>query len=139
MNWNNLNPRQKSEQIIRLLRDMCITDEKVDPSEIQFILEVGTMHGLLPEEIQALIQSPDQSFILPEQEQERMTMLYYLIFLMKSDQQIEEKEEQLIKHFGFKLGFREGLILDFIGLAKKYRSADIPPQEMLANIKKYLN
>ena len=75
----------------------------------------------------------------PPDEQERMTILYYLLFMMCVDGKIEPQEEKLIHEAGFRLGFNELLTADLIKVMKKYLTKDIPPEAMLEQIRKYLN
>lgn len=139
MEWHLLNKEQQSAQVIKALKLLCFADDKVNENELKFILEVGRMHGMNAEQVMAYLKEENIQLILPADEQERMTIMYYLIFLMKADHEINDSEEEAIKHFGLKLGFREELMNDFIHLAKKYLGQNIPPSEMLEKIKKYLN
>ena len=139
MNWNYLTPYQQSLQVVRALKALSAADGDVDPRELSYIRQAGLQHGLTSEDIEEELRSTEVITSFPKDERERMTMLYYLIFLMKSDNQITPAEEASIHHFGFKLGIRDGLLRHFIALASQYRGEDIPPEEMIDKIRVYLN
>ncbi len=75
----------------------------------------------------------------PTDEQSRMTILYYLLFLLDLDGDVTEEEEKLVQEFGFRLGFHTTLTRDLIGLIKRYAYTGVPPHKMLEKIKSYLN
>jgi hypothetical protein len=75
---------------------------------------------------------------LPTEEKDRMTALYYLLFLAVEDDQLNALEEDFIYHFGFKLGFNESMLRDMLALFKKTRYPK-NPDELLNIIRKYLN
>jgi RAB protein geranylgeranyltransferase component A len=68
-----------------------------------------------------------------------MTILYYLLFMMRVDGVIDQQEEQLVHEAGFRLGFNEKMVDDLIHVMKTYLNKEIPPEVMLQQIKKYLN
>lgn len=139
MKWDFLSDKDKTKEILLNLRILSYADEKLTAEELQFLRDVGVSHGLSQEETDIILASQDSPSTQPESEQDRMSLLYYMVFMIKVDQEIDDKEEQLIYHFGLKLGFRESLIREFILLAKKYIRQGIPPQEMLNKIKTYMN
>ena len=75
---------------------------------------------------------------LPTEEKDRMTALYYLLFLAVEDDQLNALEEDFIYHYGFKLGFNESMLRDMLALFKKTRYPK-NPDELLNIIRKYLN
>ena len=139
MEWANLNNKEKSIQLIRILRILSLSDDKLIHNELVFIRQVGITQGLTVEEVDATLISDKQDVLIPESEEERMKLLYYMVFLIKLDRDIDIEEEKTIYHYGFKLGFRKELLDTFITLAKKYIHSGIPVQEMLSKVKQYLN
>ena len=130
----------QKRSIIALLFKLGMADHHESKSESDYIRQVAEFIGL-PEAHLTEIQESVDSFDLapPSNEQERMTILYYLLFLSNVDQDIREEEENLIKKFGFRLGFRPALTDDLISVLRNYANQRIPPNAMVDVIKKYLN
>lgn len=139
MNWNLLSDEQKAIQLIRIQKALSQADGNLNEEELGFIRSAGRQMGLSIDKIQEELDSPDTDVVLPLLEQDRMTALYYLLFLMKTDSKIHEAEEASIYRMGLKLGFRENLLRDFIELAKKHAHEQIPAEDMIEKIRVYLN
>jgi len=139
MNWIHLTTRQQTLQVLRVLKSLAATDGAVDQREREFMQQLGQQHGLTSIEVASELGNGDNEVILPLEEQERMTVLYYLVFLMQSDGNITSEEEVSIYHFGHRLGFREELLRNFIGLANKYQGDQVPAEEMLDKIRVFMN
>lgn len=139
MTWDTLDNRQRARQLIRTLATLSRSDGDLAPTEEEFLLQVGKQHGLTLAELSAEITAAEAPEAFPTSEPDRMTILYYLVFLMKSDGDIAPGEAATIHHFGLKLGLREALVSDFVDLANAYRHGDIPGEEMLERIRVYLN
>ncbi len=135
----NTTPEEKKE-FLRLLIKLSLSDQKIDESELIYIMKLGLSAGLSEESIRELTLNTSEIDIpIPESEQDRMSMLYYLLFLMKADSNVDNEEEKIVYHYGFKLGFAEGMIRDMIELIRSKVDTRIPPDDMIAIIKKYLN
>jgi len=76
---------------------------------------------------------------IPETEMQRMSILYYLLFLIKIDSDVSDTEIKMVKEFGFKLGFRARLVDELTTLMKEYEGGKVPQEAMLEKIKKYQN
>ncbi len=119
---------------------MSLSDGELSGAEYAFIVQLGKQHGLAAEAVdEELALKREEVSAYPKSEQDRMTILYYLTFLMQSDGTVSEEEEATIYHYGLKLGFREGLIRDFLGVVTKYGDTRIPPGAMIDRIRAYLN
>ena len=128
MNWEELTTRQKTLQVLRVLKSLSESDGEISQVERDFMHQLGQQYGLTKVEV-----------TLPLAEHERMMVLYYLVFLMQSDGDITRSEELSIYHFGHRLGFREELLTNFIGLANKYQGDQVPAEEMLEKIRVFMN
>lgn len=133
--------RDRKKAIIALLIKMATVDQDLRKTEKNFILNIAEQIDLVPGEVIDIIESPERYATLqaPASEQERMTILYYLLFLMRIDGEIHEKEEELCFKAGLRLGFNEQLTGDLIGVMKKHLTGPIPPETMLKEIRKYMN
>lgn len=139
MTWEHLSRLEKCSQLLRILAAMAEADESVPASELQFIQQVGQQHGMTEAEIEAALAQPVEPILIPRDEQARMTVLFYLVFLMKSDGVVSEEETATIHHFGLRLGFRQDMVDRFAALAREHGREDIPMEEMLGVIRGQLN
>jgi uncharacterized tellurite resistance protein B-like protein len=134
------NKENISREVIALLLKMARHDGHFDEKEFVFILQVGYALNVSPDEMREIQMNLDSfSFQPPKDESERMTILYYLLFCMKSDGKIRQKEIEMITRIAFKLGFRQDLTNDLIIAVKNYGRKKLPPDLLLENIKTYMN
>ncbi|NNE27724.1 MAG: TerB family tellurite resistance protein [Saprospiraceae bacterium] len=128
------------EELISILVHLSYSDRHFDTSELSYILSVGRHLGVKDHIVESIIKDPFVKDIqLPEAEEDRMTILYYMLFLMKIDRQINDGERELIHHYGFKLGFSRAQINDFLDLMEHYKDGRVPTDEMISIIKRYKN
>ena len=140
MDWIDKSEEEIKLSLIRTLVRLSMVDGEVQGSELLFILDVGTSYGITEKVVRNLIyEDKTTSIKVPQTEVERMTVLYYLLFLMKIDGKILPQEENLLYHFGFKLGFNESLVRELLIVVKQHLGKKIPPEELIEKIKKYLN
>ncbi len=134
------NDIEKNRSILALMFEMARADSNYSPVEDQYIAFIGEQLGVSKEEYELIKNKPEQfPFIIPETEQERMTILYYVLFAMRSDGEIKPTEESICHKVGLKLGFNPSLTQDLIRVMKTYAKKEIPPEAMVDQIKKYLN
>ena len=130
----------KAEELISILIRLSKSDNHFDEFEFGYIVNVGKHLKVPSHIIESLVKDPFVDEIqIPKSEQDRMTILYYLLFLMKIDQNIKDEEKDMIQHYGFKLGFPRAMINDFIHLMEEYKESKVPISQMLEIIKKYKN
>ena len=128
------------KSIIALLLRLQMADNDKSMREFAYIHKVASHLGLSAAEV-VDIERDLASYPLkpPSDEKERMTILYYLLFLMDIDGNVQQEEEDLVKEFGLRLGFRMGLTSELINEIKRYATTRIPPNALLEHIRKYLN
>ena len=137
---NSTNKENLSRQIIALLLKLARKDGKFDEKEFSFILQVCATMNISPEEMRDIqLNLDDYHFSPPKTEQERMTVLYYLLFCMKSDEKVTSEEIKLVQRMGFKLGFRQQLTDDLIRTVQSHADKRIPPELLLESLQKYMN
>jgi len=130
----------QGEELISLLVHISKSDKHFDEFEFSYIMQVGQAVGLSQVQIEETIRSSsklDPTF--PKSEQDRMNILYYMLFLMKIDKNVNANEKELIHFYGFKLGFSKPMLDDFINLICDHTDSHVPTDEMLNIIKKYQN
>ena len=126
--------------IIAMLLRLQASDDNKHVQEYAYIHKVALHLGLSEEDVLAVEEALDEYPINPpSNEKERMTILYYMLFLMEVDGAITKREEQLVEHFGLLLGFRIELTRELINVVKSYSKRSLPPDEMLRHIRKFLN
>lgn len=133
-------PDHAKKAIIALLLKLKDIDATDTTSELGYILHVALQLGLNEEDVYE-IQGRTNEYPLkpPTEERDRVMILYYFLFFMNADGHIDEKEERLVKSFGFRLGFRPELTSDLISILKQHASQAVPPDKLLDKIKAYLN
>lgn len=131
---------QKNRSIVALLVDMAKSDSFSAPIEQQYISGIAEQLGISRLEVEDIFNDPKSyPFDPPPTEQERMTILYYLLFTMRVDGEIQTDEENYLHDIGLRLGMNPALTEDLIRVMKLYAHKEIPPSAMLEQIKKYLN
>ncbi len=133
-------PDHVKRAIIALLIKLSAIDGKNDLKEVTYTIQVANLIGLSAEDVRDIAMDPDQYELEPPtDEPSRMTILYYLLFLMDADGEVSIEEEQLVQEFGFRLGVRTELTRQLIAVIKQYSNSRVPPSQMLEKIKIYLN
>ena len=126
--------------IISILVKQASADGSIADAETSYLLYVSETLGLDKSEIKPIIEMPDSYRISPPpDEDKRLTILYYMLFMMKADKTIDAKEEKLCYNIGFQMGFRQDMVTELIEVMKEYLDKQIPPSVMLDKVKPYLN
>jgi len=126
--------------IISMIVQEAQADHHFSTLEKRYLSFVASNLGVSEAEVAAIRLNPGIYEIPPPQnEQERMNVLYFLLFMLRSDKEITKEEEALCHHIGFRLGFRRELISDLINLMRDCLDKEIPPHAMVDRIKTYLN
>jgi uncharacterized tellurite resistance protein B-like protein len=139
MEWIDSSDSYKKRSILSILVKMAKADGVITAKEYRYLSILSERFGLEDKTLSALITTPIDDPLIPSNEQNRMTIMFYLLLLLKSDHNFPSSEERMIYHYGFKLGFRESLVRDFITVIKQYRAKALPPNQLIEVVKKYLN
>jgi len=130
----------RNRSILALLIEMANADDEQASIEDKYISYVASQLAISDEELALIKSKPEQlPFVPPAGEHDRMTILYYLLFTMRVDTVIKEKEEGVAHRIGLRLGINPALTQDLIHVMKRYNNKDIPENALLDQIKKYLN
>jgi uncharacterized tellurite resistance protein B-like protein len=128
------------ENLLKLMIELSLADGTMTKEEYLFMSRYAEQNGISPNDFAALILATENRRInFPKSEKDRMEIFYYLLFIVKSDGHVSESEENVIYHYGFKLGINEALIRDFLNVIKMHKGKYLPPELLLNQIKKYLN
>ena len=128
------------KSIVALLLRLQEADAEKSMREFAYIHKVATHLGLGADEV-VQVERDLANYPLkpPSDEKERMTILYYLLFLMDIDGNVSREEEDLLTEFGLRLGFRTSLTAELINEIKQHAAAHVPADALLGHIRKYLN
>ncbi|MBK8886857.1 MAG: hypothetical protein IPN46_10040 [Saprospiraceae bacterium] len=95
--------------------------------------------NLDPQLIKEYAQIEDIKEYLPNEEQDRLAVLYHILFTMNADNDVSPLEEVRVYQLGFRLGFSEAMIRDFIELMKNHTIQDLSTEKMINVIRKHNN
>ena len=140
MFWNNLSTQVKNQTILKLLIKMAKADLNFQDEELSYLLyfcKIAQLDAELIRSYQNMDSQDDTQF--PLDEQNRMNILYHLLFVINADSNVNQEEERAIFKLAFKLGFNENLTRDFIELMKVYPINELPNDAMIGLIRKYSN
>jgi hypothetical protein len=136
---NSTDDNEIKKSIIKILIGLSKADNVIGERELLYVLDAGKSFGFDESFVLDCIEELSDKISLPTTEKERMTILYYLLFLSKQDSTLHRAEENFIYHFGFKLGFNESMLRDMVALFRDKHTAQITTDDLLNIIKKYLN
>ena len=126
--------------IISLLVRQAESDGEFNNIEKKYLVYAAKSLKMTNQEVATIRRAPEEYDIAPPpSEGKRMTILYYLLFMMRADQQVNQEEETLCYKIGFQMGFREEMVSNLISLMKEYIREDLPPEGMIERIRPFLN
>lgn len=130
----------KSEELFSALIQLSKADNYFDQFEFSYLLKVGNHLGIEDVQVESMIKENTKlPLSIPKNEKDRMTILYYMLFLMKVDNIINEEEIELVHHYGFKLGFSFNMISEFIAVMERNKFKTVDQKELIDVIRKYQN
>ena len=139
MNLEELGEDAKKENILAIMMTMSKVDGVIHENEMIYILQLGLSLGMKEEDVRAISMNNKPSMFIPASETDRMTIFYYLVFLIKIDGVITEQEEDMMYHFGLKLGFNHLMVSNIIRVVQANLGRKLPSDAILKEVRKYLN
>ncbi|MDF1696644.1 MAG: hypothetical protein P1U56_12460 [Saprospiraceae bacterium] len=139
MNLDELGDNAKKENLLAIMVKMSKVDGEVHANEMMWILQLGFSLGMTEEEIRNITINDSDSLLIPTSEQERMSILVYLVFVIKVDDEITEEEKETLHHFGLKLGFNHLMVANILRVVEANLGKRLPPDAILTEVRKYLN
>ena len=131
-------PQKKG--VAALLFELANADGHRTPEELYYIDKVTKSLNIPPDELDDVRLDPEAFPLSPPQdEQRRMGIIYFLIFLCRTDQDYDSAELEVCRWMGIKLGFSPNMIDDMFVVLKSHGARSFPPEELQNIIKKYLN
>lgn len=140
MIWDILTNDEKNRVLLKLLIHISKADSKIHEGEFAYLVYICKNLNLDPQLIREYAGIDENiNEILPQSEQDRMNVLYHLLFTMNSDNNVDITEEVKVYQLAFKLGFSEDMTRDFIQLMKQHKIEEMPMNSMLDIIRKHNN
>jgi len=128
----------KNHALISDLIVLAKADDKIMASEYDFILRIASRMNVSQEEVDRLIEDPLPSLPIIS-EMERITHFHKLILLMNVDWEAHQKEVEVVRNFGLKLGIRPGAIDQILLRTQQYENRVIPAEELIQIFQTYYN
>jgi len=101
------------DQQLKLLARLAGSDGLIDDSELRLIENLGSAHGIQPEEVAEIIKAPQGEINYADlDEEERFDYLYNLVHLMKVDGEVYNQEIQFCERIATKLGYQLAAIYE---------------------------
>ncbi|MBT8263120.1 MAG: TerB family tellurite resistance protein [Bacteroidia bacterium] len=130
--------KAKNHALISDLVILAKADDKIVASEYDFILRIADRMKVSKEEVDQLIENPLPSLPLVS-EIERITHFHKLILLMNVDWEAHDKEVEVLRNFGLKLGIRPAAIDRILVRTQQYENRVIPSEELIQIFQTYYN
>ena len=122
-----------SNLLVDLLYQMAFADGHFSDEEKQFVSQIIEENNI---SIGSLMGPKTE---IPSSEIDRMTIFYYLLFLIKIDGVVDEREKNFARKFGLALGFRMEMIDQMLTTMEKHLDNRLPDDELIKIVKQYLN
>lgn len=103
--------KQERLSYIKSLISIASADGDFDDDEKQLIYQLGESSDIGKEEVDNIISNPESiEFVVPEQEDEKLELIYDLVLVMMVDDHMDEGELKLCKKYMVKLGYSDTLV-----------------------------
>lgn len=139
MNLEELEDEAKKENILSILLTMSKADGELHDNELMYIIQLGLSLGLDESSIRGIAHNDHRHIFIPTSEIDRMTILYYLVLLIKVDGKVTMEEKELLHHFGLKLGFNHLMVENIIRVVNANLNRRLPQDALIKEVRKYLN
>jgi|TARA_B110000483_G_scaffold231588_1_gene298148 uncharacterized membrane protein YebE (DUF533 family) len=97
--------KQKKSHVKNLIK-MAAADGHIDDVEKEFLYKVAKKYSVEPEEVQYIIDNPnDYAFAPPATKEDRHAQLLNLTIMMMIDDVIDDNEMSMLKKFAIGLGY----------------------------------
>ncbi len=128
----------RNQALLSDLIKLAKADDKLMESEYDFILRIAERMEIERADVDLLIQQPLPSVTL-ESEIERIVHFHKLVLIMNVDWEMHEKEEELLRNFGLKMGVRQAAIDRILFRTQQQENRIIPAEELIQIFQTYYN
>ena len=124
---------------IYLMKRLALSDSTFQMNEQAFI-DLASRYFELDRAVVENIDPDDFNVQrIPAFEKDRMTILYYVLFLAEVDGVILPDEKDEIRKIGFELGFRDDQIVQMIQVIEEHKNKVLDPEVLIEIIRSGLN
>lgn len=132
--------QNRNKAIFSLIYQLHISDDRVETKELLFMRDLAEQLQLDSAALDEISNDPKAYELAPPpDERERMEILYYLLFAMRIDGEINTTEEAFVYKLGLKLGFNDQMVAELIGVMKQHLHTRLPKDALVKVIQKHLN
>ncbi len=124
---------------IYLLKRLAYSDTTFQMTEQAYIDQAAAHLGIDRTILNETTLDSYEVRSMPSHEHDRMTILYYLLFLAEADGVILGDEKSEIRKIGFELGFRDEQIVKMIEVVESNKNQRFDPEQLLKIIRTVLN
>ena len=135
--WTNILPTMDENLKSRFLGLYCmvVADGIVDRRELETLYRIGReQYDLSEAEINTAIKESGTSFVLPNNLEEKIRMLYQMAEIATADEEVDETEKVIMKRYALKMGFIDDNINEIIEYLIKQAFAKRQPDEVISEI-----
>ena len=109
--FNKKLSREEVRSHIKTLYLLATIDQKLLPSEIEYLYELGLKSRLNEWEVREIMEDTTLvDFLLPDDAEARIQQLYELIKMMLVDNKLDEREAALCVKVANEMGFNKNLV-----------------------------
>lgn len=128
------------EEQLRILANLANSDNNVDEREMSLMIKIGEAHGMVEEEIKAIVNNPGEVGDLKSlSEDEKFEFLYSLVQLMKVDNEIFNEEVLYCQEIALKLGYELGAVMEIYPHVHKNIVIPNEKKQLKKRIRSFLN
>lgn len=124
---------------LHFMREVAANDDGISPLEKAYLEKAANDMGLSADSLTTILNESSPSYRVPKDEQSRMTILYYLLFLANVDSQFSEAERASVVRIGFHLGFRDSIVNRMIDIISNADKSNLDPEMLINVIRSALN
>ncbi len=126
--------------IITLLIQLAEEEGDLSHPEAGYIKGAAEFLGLDQRELEGLtIQKGDLKLDIPKSEKDRMSMLYFFLFLSSADGVVGPEERQFCERLGIRLGFNPQMTSKLLNVISDNLHHKLDPEKMITIIRSFLN
>jgi len=129
---------KRKSHVLNLLK-LAEADGEWHENEKRFIAAVAKRVGLTEPEHEEIVFTPENIAFTPANtEEERIILLYDLLFMMKIDGVVAKEEAALCLKIGMRLGFSRPMVEEMIQAMKTYKVKKVSDHSLITIFKKYM-
>lgn len=129
------------EYKLSMISDLIVlakADSKITAQELDFMYRLAERMQVDKATVDSLFDKPKPSQPIFS-ELERITHFHKLLLMMNVDRETHEKEVEVLRNFGLKMGIRPGAIDRILVRMNDFEDKLIPSQELISIFQSYYN